>query len=392
MNWKSRPLSTFERYNWVATSGEKPIYVGALMRFEGHVEESKLRESIDLLQQRHYFLNVSIQNEPRPRFLLSPKKPIPFQTLEVQDDQEFLDAVHRKFHQNLKDSLFRVVHLSQGLERALLFVMHHSIADGLSIKGLMHEFFQILAGQAFPHPEHEPFVPEIEHADHSLFSNQNSRLVSAEQTGMIFDELSESETAYLIKLCRAHHTTVQGVLSAALLQAMSDQMRIDSPIRYECDVNLRSYFGGLPSATLGCLAASAFFKFKIESKGSVWDLAKDVKNSIHAELSDDFLKKVSRYVLNVSSQGKSNEELEQPLAGVSNLGKLAYPHRYDGLTLKSFHFMFSAHPSFYSKNSFYLTAVTFRSKLFLTFLYPKPWITDAFAHQVANTVLNHLRG
>ncbi|MFA0964355.1 amino acid adenylation domain-containing protein [Roseivirga sp. BDSF3-8] len=145
------PLSQAQRRMWIMAQmeGAGKIYnLPALWHFKGELDRKALAKSLDQLNERHEVLRTTfkmVEGEPVQQVLSQATNSLEVYEAESIDNarQMAKQAIHQPF--DLKnDSLLRVkLYALPSGEHILLLVIHHLVADGLSLNILLDEWLYL---------------------------------------------------------------------------------------------------------------------------------------------------------------------------------------------------------------------------------------------------------
>ena len=131
-----------------------------ISRIQGNIQETVLRQSLDIIQYRHPVLNAHIINSRNSYYYQSKGTgKLPLQVVNIRESQEWEAIVNAEMNQVIDSSkyLLRVVLvkiLNQQNINYLITTTHHAITDGLSSIQLHSEILtycqKITAGKSIP--------------------------------------------------------------------------------------------------------------------------------------------------------------------------------------------------------------------------------------------------
>jgi NRPS condensation-like uncharacterized protein len=415
-----RELSLSERFYWLSNQ-ESPFNICIAVGIEGDLDPLILREALDILQKRYVFLRSSVRNPSKPYFTTEEVGHIPLRVHRLEEEDQWVGEIDNELHTPFSyesGPLMRVAYL-KGFEKSELLVStDHLITDGLACIHLIEELLQIVDGlnQQSPilsHPSSiiqqplEFFIPEsinfsttsspVLSVDNASAHTVPGRMGDPEGTGLLFSSLSQEETSRLMVACRDNGTTVQGALFAAMILVMQRETQLQK-IAYECPANLRGFLQpALPLTELGSHIGILYFEAHFEREKGFWDLAREAKSQLHAHLNEDLVRKtiegIERIMPDCNSYGalKEAKKWSKPLVGVSNLGRINLRSEYGSFKVGSVRPCVSLHGNFYNEHNLYMTACTFKSSIYFSFLFPKALMLSDKAKTITDSVVDLLK-
>ncbi len=250
----SRKLAPFEEeFELYQTGLEGAGLVACLMRVRGLLEIRVIKQSLSLLQQHHPYLQMHIvKNTDGMYFQAKEASEIPLRIVERNKENQWLEVIEEELNHkidSLRGPLIKLAYIPAGMGSDifdLIFTIHHSISDGVSLIQLCREFLDYCARIAEGEqlkvkmlpmtPPVEQLLPKSKTAlQFGLFlfilkfilnqlvkkppqlSHDIDCPVSEQKVRLINLCLNEKQTKQLCKLCNQEGTTVTGALNAAML-------------------------------------------------------------------------------------------------------------------------------------------------------------------------------
>jgi len=273
---QARPLSPLERWYWIWDQ-VSPLNVIARARVSGPLSPALLRSALDVLQDRHPLLQVSVEADSRgrnPRFVPCTHRQIPLrvnthEALEEETWQREVDETELALPIDAREGpLARAVVISSSTldpaepprEHELLLTVSHVIADGTTALSLLEQWLEHAAqlhagravqrGPAVNRPPPEGLLPprftgvrglkpvaamqaraladallvrprRLRASEPVAFEARRSRLIHRELPSDVVDALA--------RRCRKEGVSVHGALTAALVHAVADEARLETP-------------------------------------------------------------------------------------------------------------------------------------------------------------------
>lgn len=291
-------------------TGERCTVLGATL-VEGFIDEARVSGAARSLWARHPLLRASIHRRSREDGH-ELRGDVPFSVIPVIARRGSIESgwaeADELLHAPLPQStcLWRITLVSEGVgadaRHLVLIIVHHSIADGLSVLRLMAEFLRFVESG-----EHEveglPFLPPVEAqlARRSVWAEyQRRRRLQAERQAErsslpvarrvtlsermhrnIFETLSVGDTGRLVSVCRSQRTSVTGALHAALALTAIELGCTGPNVPFLVAVNLRGRCAPpLDRSHVGCFVSSYEMVLATPSK-DFWEVARHARAAIH---------------------------------------------------------------------------------------------------------------
>ena len=249
------------------------------------------------VQARHTILNVCIEDSAEfgPGFFRTDRIiAVKFEELgEPSDWARVVEAELATPFPTDTGPLIRARILGKAKRWAVVFTVHHAIADALSAVTIIEDLMRALCGRDLPPPSVSLPLETLAsraRADHNGSfgfdtrpgsSHQELRAVAAEPLWRPFEGdapraftmyFEPATTTAILEQCRRHKTTLHGALCAALIMtAAVDPARQNFTIT--SPVNLRSMIG-LDTRATGLLVGTGTVKFPISATLEFWSLAR----------------------------------------------------------------------------------------------------------------------
>ncbi|MGC1378019.1 MAG: hypothetical protein WA821_17440, partial [Anaerolineales bacterium] len=217
-------------------------------------------------------------------------------------------------------------------------------------------------------------------------------------TKLIHATLPQETVDQLVAKCREHNTTVQGGLCAALLLAISRQIKSSARLTVSCGsvVNLRKQLCPPLGDELGMLASGVITPHKLWPTPEFWSLAQEIKRDMNHAI------ETGEIYVTMTLAGKLTPKSALPDAFanrmtnffpyatiVTNIGKVEIPEQYGLMKLTQLHF--AASLKSLAGKEFNLTAATFAGQMRLNFFYTAPNLADGIANQIATDTITILK-
>ncbi|NER20974.1 MAG: hypothetical protein F6J96_09730 [Symploca sp. SIO1C2] len=401
--------------------------IAALMRVRGAINIHVIKQSLSLIQQRHPFLQMHIVDSKDGMYFEAEQAPeIPLRIVERNQEKQWLEVIEEGFSQKFdsqRDLLLKVAYIPSGFGSDifdLIFTIHHSISDGVSLIELCREFLdycaRIAAGEqveveklSLSPPIEALFPKSITALPLRIFLFQLKFLLtqllkkpcqfehnvdyslSETKCRLIHRFLNEEKTEQLCKLCKKEGTTVTGALNAAMLLACKNELAIagdfylNATIAVDIRKFLRSEFAH--QQNLGFMASSFFITEQISNNSSFWELARNSRQKI-----EQYLRNYQYYYLRLAAQSRIDSFKKGqffPLSyGLSNMGQINQVSKYGSLELVENHITACNRNPF--QPYLILHCTTFRSKMYLTLSYTEPLFSIKKAQSLMDCLMSSI--
>jgi NRPS condensation-like uncharacterized protein len=408
----NRKLGQIEETMEILNQRAKTWNVVTISRIRGNIQETVLRQSLNIIQYRHPALNSHIINSRNSYYYQSKGTgKLPLQVVNIRESQEWEAIVNAEMNQVIDSSkyLLRVVLvkiLNQQNINYLITTTHHAITDGLSSVQLHSEILtycqKITEGKSLPIVTTLEPLPPIEKLLPTWTNSFKSKLgrvalllniafqkywnqpkalrvekyvpISQRRCEIIHRQLSEESTRQFIQQCRQENTTVQSALCAALMLTVSKQLAKNHedniPVSCLSYLDLRRRLQPeISTENMTVLAASLMKFYRITNNTSFWELARKVKHNLNKKIHQGEIFQMiylAKYLINFSLLFPNQVS---PTVSVSNLGKVNIPHTYGELELEEISFV-GSHALY--AGMFIVHAATFQEKMTLNFVFSQP--------------------
>ncbi|NES01185.1 MAG: hypothetical protein F6J86_46770, partial [Symploca sp. SIO1B1] len=126
--------------------------IAALMRVRGAINIHVIKQSLSLIQQHHPFLQMHIVDSKDGMYFETEQAPeIPLRIVERNKEKQWLEVIEEEFSQKFdsqRDPLLKLAYIPSAIGSDifdLIFTIHHSISDGVSLIELCREFLDYCA-------------------------------------------------------------------------------------------------------------------------------------------------------------------------------------------------------------------------------------------------------
>lgn len=401
----------------------------------GIVQPPLLAKVLNMLQKRHPFLRVSMDNWPDTIFVEKNIQAIPLKHSTATNKAELNTIIQQellyKYH-DLSLPLMRVhlVHLAY-LDNvyAILINIHHRITDGASLLNVTKELLETYEALSNGNKEYSlailterydditvlfpkrfftfwgkwktrfiffnTVISEIrqltKHKPTSLFPVQ---FVKQEQVniGLTQCKFSSSMLAKALEVSRANGTSLHGSCCAALLKAAyeyySKKNNTQAATNFIClsPINLRPYLNPpLKAFHFGNPISASRTKCIMQPNKDFWEIARQVKQDIRHNISADLIFIYRLYARVVAKAAMKAKKFNPPVLSVSNLGRIQLKEQYANLQLQRLYY-YVTNKGLVNPNIAVVVS-TFNNELYWDINYPAHFITV----QDMNTIIGRAK-
>ncbi|MBD2391200.1 MULTISPECIES: condensation domain-containing protein [Aphanizomenon] len=426
----NRKLGQLEETMEILNQRAKTWNLVTISRIQGNLQETVLRQSLDILQYRHPALNSHIINSKNSYYFQSiDTGKLPLQIVNIGESQEWEAVVNAEMNQLIDSSkyLLRVVLvkiLNQRNINYLITTTHHAITDGLSSIKLHSEILtycqRITEGKSIPVATTLAALPPIEkllptwtnsfkgkigriylllNIAFQKYWNQLKTLrvekyvpISQRHCEIIHRQLNQESTQQFIQQCRQENTTVQSALCAALMLTVSKQLTKshEDNIRVSClsYLDLRRHLQPeISQENMTVLAASLMGFYRITNNICFWELARKVKQTLNKKINQGEIFQmilIAKQLINFSLLFPNQVSAT---VSISNVGKINIPHSYGQLELEEISFV-GSHALY--AGMFIVHAATFQEKMTLNFVFSQPSLHRETMEKIVDNCINYI--
>lgn len=427
-----RKLDMLEQVIWLIDQGAG-INFGIIARVSGVLTEQILRKSLDVVQQKYPSLKNKIIDGHEPRFAFDDVPKIPLSTMKRRDDYHWIEEIEKGMKKSFPWSigpLARVVLLVSKDKCDLVFSFCHVIGDGVSgikfVEDVLKVAGQLCRGETPPLESTLPILPSnldlmrkdlkfkpefldisgrIMRVFHKPVDLKGDQEVPPDKrcTRVIQRTISPAETKKLAERCKKEKTTIQGVLCAAVLQTLVEEIRKCQEVTKRgslmigCNspVNSRRHLSIDVGDNMGNFVTNAFHWQLVDNHSSIWNEARKIQKSIQREIKYG---RDIKAIHNIGSVLKVNSTpmdvvntLSQavPPVAVSNMGRLDIPGKFGDLILEDIHATGTINLS--AKSGFALVVTSLHGHITINFLYAEPYRSKERAEIMVKSVMTRLK-
>ncbi|MTJ09501.1 MULTISPECIES: condensation domain-containing protein [unclassified Anabaena] len=427
----NRKLGHIEQTMEILNHRAKTWNLVTISRIKGTIEDTVLKQSLEMIQSRHPALNYHIINFRNSYYFQSAGTgKLPFQLVNIVDIHEWEEVVNAEMNQVIDSSkyLMRVVLVkveNQENINYLITTTHHAITDGLSSIQLHSEILtychKITAGESIKAVTKLEALPPIEKllpAWTNSFQGKIGRIylllkiafkkywnqpktlpvekyvpISQRRCEIIHRQLNQKSTQQFIQQCKQENTTVQSALCAALLLTVSRQLikSTENNIQVSCLSYLdlrRRLQPAISEENMTVLAGSLMGFYKITNNISIWELARQVQDTLTRQIKQGEIFQMISLAKQLIDFSLLFPNQVSATVSVSNVGKVKIPHQYGELEIEEISF---AGSHALSAGMFIVHAATFQEKMNLNFVFSQPSLQRKTMENIVDHCISYIR-
>jgi hypothetical protein len=299
-----RSLGAYEKLFWILGEN-RTIEFALAAEIKGTAPFKTWEDALEKIQERYPLFNVSIE-ETSPgeaSFIWKGKSKIPLNILQTDSLSHWEETLAQEISLPIDPISSPLIRASvvQGEGRTILIlVIHHAIADGLSMVEVIRDLLNVVNGSS---TDNSPlaFPASLDHllglandntvmADHGMPEPHNGIMNRAKSATPVMYKLKlQADFVHKVKdRAKKEGTTVHGALSAALVIAYRQLgLKPDtSPVSIYSLASLRELLA--PGVSDGMYLNSRVVNFEPENSSFFWDLARYAKAGLQGvkELED----------------------------------------------------------------------------------------------------------
>lgn len=310
-----RPLGLAEALWWRINQACSSTFL-MVAQIHGKVDLARLQSALNQVATLHPILQANIQLIHGKPYLFKTMCPtIPLKVIARQDAQHWQQVAQTELDLPFSAQdplLWRVIAVHDQTHTTVMIAFDHSISDAKSGLVIIEQILQHHEGQLQADPQ--PLKGAYEHRlpTRSLWqrlphhTQQALRMLKpipaaefpqstdqALHTRLAIHQISPTHTKTLLQLCRAHQTTMQGLLGALYVQAAHRLVTdLSLPIKLGSSVSVRAMLqDAIPKGQAD--HEVGFMAFGVESihqpTADFWALAREVNGQIAAQMQPDHL-------------------------------------------------------------------------------------------------------
>jgi hypothetical protein len=354
IKYEVRPLGTNEKIFWVLDQ-KAMLHFALAAEIEGKATIAEWRAALNATQLRHPNLSAKISGNHYNSLNLERvvPQPIPLQIIQVAAGADWNPILEKELEQPIdhqRAPMARAVVIQQADLSIFVFVVNHSIADGLSASLIIRDVVQHLSGESLQSLSAPPSLDDLfelppanvtENTGTSTTSasrgpNTVRKMVKVERL-----ELTSELTSVLLQKSRSENTSVHGALAAALMLAgrhlsheWHDTIRVLHPASVRKDLKL----GDECALLTNFIVAPYDFSDKVD----FWELARTVKSSIDTNRNEEWNKAVTTGCRDIFYAGMDLDAIEETLTHafshqllLTNLTQISYHTDFGSMKIKA---------------------------------------------------------
>ncbi len=381
-----------------------------ILRFDGHYDGERLRQSIRKLSEAYPLLRASIVADPYLRFSMkgAPER-IPLEVTERQDDEQWRRVVEenliRPFHPGEGLAAFRILRSTDAFD--IIFTVNHAVADGITAGMVCRNLIKFYNDEALvplalqkPMEDRFPrlfkgiigwflalkFVFTLAKLGPALQIGSANATQNTLSQGITFNRSTE-----LIALARARGCNLFGLVSAVILQSIYE-LYGKNPIEalsLNTPVSLRAAIGA-DIEEFGVFLSGHLALYSVGKDTDTWTLAKQCFDTVNQGIREGrpfLLAKLARAARKpkkpkVSSRMSSH----RPTVNISNMGRVQpFPKMGDAVVTEH-----RAAAAQSVKDPFAFVLVTYKELLFIDLQTSLEKLGRDDGHRILATVQKNL--
>jgi NRPS condensation-like uncharacterized protein len=396
-----------------------------VLHFDGRIDVERLQRAMEQVSSVHPILRSRAVPQGQGARLEVQGPPVALvRVIERRDDNHWIEVVEQETNDRIPPDRFPLIHLTVvlGQDRSeMLLVVNHSIADGVAGVDMCELLFKIYAGQPVPPPRAlaPAFDGIVNHGGAWALAKYGWRYLrdmvgkppgvkfplakgvdpnTTGRTRLVDFMLDEETTSALLKRCKTHEVTLNGLISAAMLIASCDGIEAGpGPHRMAMSfaISLRPLLKVNLPDDFGYYVTGAEADHMVTPDSNPWALAKETLQDTARVFHGEHVKINSwlRWViLKLKPTGQSlldaAPKSSRACFHITNMGRNTKPLVYDNLRLRRWFHFSSVHLA--RRPFICLSTVTSVGRLQLAFGYCEPHTDRAMVDRVLARFLSIL--
>lgn len=423
---ETRELAAYEQAMEILNNLAASFHIVTISRIKGILHQELLRQALDTIQSRHPLLNARIVPKSNSFWFETGADKIPLSVVNKQYIQQWEEVVIEELNQKINSdkNLLRVTLINFEEEENICYLItsiHHAIADGLSCTQLHSEILtncqninegkeknnisqltQLSSINKLIPKSLQGFTGKISNIIYILkLKSQLNRYkpvtlnfekkvpVESRSCGMVSRRLDSELTMRFVNICRQQKTTVQAALGAAMLFAVAKKTNAfqtkNNYFSFRSAINLRSCLQPqISNEHLGSISSNILSFHHLEENTNFWDFARDIKQKLKIGLASNDKFRFICILKQVLESFLKNPYKSSTSAGLTNIGRVNIPEKYNHLELEEISFL----PSAAAFGVFFGAAVsTFRDQMLLNFMFSQPSLSHETVENLADDMI-----
>jgi len=398
----------------------------AISRITGALTPEILRQSLDLVQQRHPRLNCRIVGSvDNLCFETEGTEKIPLRVIKASTADQWqvvaIEELNQKIDSQKCLARAALVSLPENPNiNYLITTIHHAITDGISSiylhQNILEYCQKIVAREnvepvvALPAlPGSEDLIPSMRGLKDKIntlifiLRLQYFRIFRYPKTlkvekfvplkmrhcGLIHRQLNQALTEKLIAACAQKKVRVQGALSAAMLLAAfrriktSESKKINLNCLFTVDLR-RRLKPAISPENISFMASMIDSNHAIDDNTSFWELAQENKEQVNLCLKRNYAFMIMKLLDKLVQSFLENINQPSMTVSMSNVGKVNLTSNYGAFQLEEISFAFGA---ILATGTPIAAVTTFQGKMVINFMFSEPSISQEFMVGFVDDVL-----
>jgi NRPS condensation-like uncharacterized protein len=396
-----------------------------VLEIEGRLDIERLRHAMAQVSLIHPLLRArAVRDGSGGRFEVLADGVCPLRVVQRRDNQHWIEIAEEETNRAVPPDaypLWRLVAVRGESQTELVFVVNHSIVDGISGNLFYDPLLRIYAGEPTmaPRPLPPAFDGVVKHGGAlavarymwTYLRNQvgqapTVRLPLAKgvshttpgRTRLIDFTLDEATTAALSKQCKSQKATLNGLLSAAMLMATSTEIESAAPHRIGMSfaMNLRPLLKVDVLNDFGYYVTGTEAVHTVAPDADPWALARSTMQDTTRAFHGEHVKVFSLFrqvILKFKTTGQSlldaAPKSSKSCFHITNMGRSDMPTQYGDLRVRRWFHTSSAH---LVRHPFIcLSSIAYAGRLQLTFGYCEPHTDRVLVDRVVARFMDTLQ-
>jgi len=422
----NRKLSPAEESMEILNEQANSAQVIAISRIAGSLTPEILRQSLDLVQQRHPRLNCRIVGSiENLYFETEGTEKIPLRVIKASTADQWqvvaIEELNQKINSQKCLARAALVSLPENPNlNYLITTINHAITDGISSiylhQNILEYCQKIVARENVETVAVLPALPGSEDLLPSMrgLKDKINTLIfilrlqyfkifrypktlkvekfvplAMRHCGLIHRQLNETLTEKVSAACAQKKVRVQGALSAAMLLAAfrriktSESKKIDLNCLSAVDLR-RRLTPAISPEHISFMVSMIDSNHAIDDNTSFWELAQENKEQVNLYLERNYIFMIMKLLGKLLQSFLENINQPSMTVSVSNVGKVNLTSNYGAFQLEEISFAFGA---IFATGTPTAAVTTFQGKMLINFMFSEPSISQEFMAGFVDDVL-----
>ena len=397
---------------------DTPVNVVFPVKIAGEIEEAELLGALRKIQQKHPFLNVTMETDAKgiPWYVTSGSiLPIPLRIVDRLSEETWVDEAEAEWGTPFNQTdlpLARVAWIRSEQVSELLVVCHHCIGDATSAMTIMRELLECLSDpttELRPYPAFSPETLVPAAVRQNLFNRLAGRTIAGitrifllAVSGMkevvkdrfytIRWKLSSEETATLLSVCKEKGIHLNTALILVFMRAFGQAGNVRTSGRMFASVDMRRFLPEIEKDHLFPFPSMVGLETP-KNKSGFREQANALKARLHKQLEktdaarlllfSEYLVPLYPRSIKYAKAGKGGHDF-----AFANIGRIPLNETYGALGVAEVHCPLSRFPM---GNPSKVSVSTFRGRMDFAFHSEEKYIARQDAEFIIGTAMKLLR-